>query len=223
MLPHRPRTTGPRRPRRPGAPPRPGAIGVRATTFAAVAATMSVAACLAAGVTISGTLAAWNASSAAPAGTVTSGGLAVDLDPAPAAADAPDRPIEPGVTIEHPYQLTARVSGDNAAATLDLTLPAWAEWTATAGVDVRDVLDVTFRIDALGVSGDLLDPAGPALRLAPDGSVGDGSLPVVQVPAEGITLPVVLTISMSPYAGNAYQNLGLPAAELTATLDQARP
>jgi hypothetical protein len=222
MVPHRPRTTGLRHPRRSEAPARPGRLGLRATTFAAAAGAAAVGVCLTAGVAVSGTFAAWNAGSTAPAGTVTSGGLAVDLDAAPTAAEAAP-PIEPGATIEHPYELTARVSGDNAAATLDLTLPGWSEWTAGTGVDVRDVLDVTFRIDALGISGDLLDPAGPALRLAPDGSVGDGSLPVVQVPAEGITFPVVLTISMSPYAGNAYQNLGLPAAELTATLDQARP
>ncbi|MFJ2299054.1 hypothetical protein [Oerskovia paurometabola] len=195
----------------------------RSRAASLIAGTLGVGLLLGAGGTMVGTLAQWHAGSAAPGGTVTSGDLTVGVR---ALQDGIGGvPLEPGMTLESTFEVTARLEGDNLAAGLQVGLPAWADWEGAQGVDLRDVLDVTFTIDEHQVSGDLLDPAGPVLYLVQDASaqVGDGSVPAVVIPPEGITTTLVLRVSMAPWAGNEFQDRGLPPAELTAILDQVRP
>lgn len=193
----------------------------RATSL--IAATLGVGLLLGAGGTIAGTYAQWHAGSSAPGGAVASGGLEVEVTPLEDGIGGV--PFEPGMTVESTFEVTARLVGDNLAAGLEVRLPEWEQWEPGQGVDLREVLDVTFTLEDHQVSGDLLAPAGPVLYLVQDASttVGDGSVPVVVIPPEGITMSLVLRVSMAPWAGNSYQNRTLPPAELTALLDQVRP
>lgn len=188
-----------------------------------IAGALAVGLLLGVGGTITGTFAQWHAGATAPGGTVTSGDLAVGVRPLEDGIGGV--PLEPGMTLESTFEVTARLGGENLAAGLQIRLPAWAEWEQDQGVDLRDVLDVTFTIDDQQVSGDLLDPTGPALYLVRDARVPveDGGVPVVVIPPEGFTTTLVLRVSMSPWAGDEFQDRGLPPAELTAILDQVRP
>lgn len=195
----------------------------RSRAASLIAGTLGVGLLLVAGGTVAGTFAQWHAGSVAPGARVASGDLSVGVRPLVDGIGGV--PLEPGMTLESTFEVTARLEGDNLAAGLQVRLPAWAEWEEEQGVDVRDVLDVTFTIDDHQVSGDLLDPTGPVLYLVQDAgaTVGDGSVPVVVIPPEGFTTTLVLRVSMSPWAGNEVQDRGLPPAELTAILDQVRP
>ncbi|MFD6135359.1 hypothetical protein [Isoptericola sp. NPDC060257] len=156
------------------------------------------------------TTAAWRAEAPLLAATLAAGDLDVTLD----AAGDPGDPgvIEPNGELTATYDLGTSLRGDNLDAVLRLAVPAWRDSL------LLDVLEISAVVEQDGapVATGTLDAEG-AFRF-------DGEVDVpVELPRDAVgALTVTLTVTMDPWAGNAYQGLRLEDGELVADLWQVR-
>lgn len=150
---------------------------------------------------------------------VVSGSLGVSVEARGADLDALAAPgrslenLEPGATGRASFVVRVGLTGDNARAALTLDVPAWAAPADPA----LDVVAVGIDAPALGLVDHPPGTGAPVAWVVPAGSTWtppDG-LPVV---ADGTELAVDVHLAVDPAAGNAYQGLALPAAELVADL-----